>query len=461
MACLLLFFFEGFHTTDAEAGREPAGLYRPVDQIVKDKNNGRIKATYTITGVKEAGHLGDGIFSKKPDGKFVIVKFKVKNRSSMPFPADVLSNIILIDGKKRRWKRSESATGSLRLGTEGFTIMEIGSRMEMEDVVVFDVPENVKDYYIALPGGGTVSVLINPDRRDKDLKETKKEPIAAEQQRSKNDPTVTSGAETQHEIIGEANKALDSAWAAYKKGDYPAMKELSEKALIRARNAGYERGMFVGHYYLALYHVNVKDYHKAIDFGLRAQELGEAMRDDIKLSVVYKLMGRVFEHGGMYKNALVSYEKYLTSIKNIIINEDRAGASAGVFKDAFSHYEDSLSAGFEAGAGKRFMAKGHMSVCRILKKLGEHESAMKSVVSAINAFKESGDVSGELFAWWEMADIYALKHEYGDAIKALEENIDRAERFGIKRNFINDLIVYAQKSNDRARVEKYTRMKNE
>ncbi|MBI5211937.1 MAG: DUF4352 domain-containing protein [Nitrospirae bacterium] len=447
MACLPLFFLAGFHTVAAEANREPAGLNQPVNQIVKDKNNSRIKATYTITGVKETRHLGDGIFLKRPEGKFVIVKFKVKNISSMPFPADALSNIMLIDGKKRQWKQSVSATGSLRLGTEGFTMMEIGSRMEIEDVVVFDIPENVKDYYIVLPGGGTVSAL--------------KQPKAAGDQKNENKSIAASGAGTRHGRIGDANKALDSAWESYKKGDYSAMKEMAENALITAKNSGYERGMFVGYYYLALYYVNVKDYHKAIDFGLRAQELGEKMRDGIKSSIVYKLMGRVFEQGGMYKNALVSYEKYLTSIKNIIANEDRAGASVDVFKDTFGSYEDSLMAGFESGAGKRFIAKGHMSVCRIRKKLGEHESAIKSAVDAVNAFKESGDVSGELFAWWETAEIHALKHEYGEAIKALEDNMDRAEMFGIKRNFINDLIIYAQKSNDRARVEKYKRMKNE
>ena len=444
MACSALLVF---HAVAAEAEDNPAGINRPVTLTVKDKNNNRIKATYTITGIKEAKHLGDGIFLRKPDGKFVIVKFKVKNMSSISFPTDALSNITLIDAKKKRWKRSDSATGSLRLGTRSFTMMKMGSRMEIEDVVVFDIPENVKDYDIALPGGGTVSVL--------------KQPKVAGNQRNENKSIAASEAGTRHETIGDANKALDSAWESYKKGDYPAMKVTAGNALIEAKKSGDERAMFVGHYYLALYYVNVKDYHNAIDFGLRAQELGEKMRDDIKLSVVYKLMGRVFEQGGMYKNALLSYEKYLTSIKNIIANEDRAGASDDVFKDAFSHYEDSLTAGFESGLGKRFVAKGHMSVCRIRKKLGELEEAIKSAVKAISAFKESGDLSGELFAWWETAEIHALKHEYGEAIKALEDNMDRAERFGIKRNFIDDIIIYAQKSNDRARVEKYTKMKNE
>ncbi len=116
-----------------------------------------IKAVYTITEVKETKSIGEGVFAKRADGKFIIVRFKVHNKSSNQIPSDILTDLMLIDNKKRRWDQSLGATGSMRLGTESFGRMEISADKGIEDVIVFDVPEDVRDYLILLPRGARVA----------------------------------------------------------------------------------------------------------------------------------------------------------------------------------------------------------------------------------------------------------------------------------------------------------------
>lgn len=134
-------------------------------RYIDGKQEQIIKTVYTVTEVKETKSIGEGVFAKKADGKFIIVRFKVHNKGNAAVPSSPLTDLMLIDNKKRRWDQSLSATGSMRLGTESFGRMEIGADKWIEDTIVFEVPEDVRDYLILLPGGAKVSAVVQADKK--------------------------------------------------------------------------------------------------------------------------------------------------------------------------------------------------------------------------------------------------------------------------------------------------------
>ncbi|BCB96925.1 hypothetical protein JZK55_18470 [Dissulfurispira thermophila] len=707
-------------------------------RYIEGKHEQIIKAVYTLTEVKEAKSIGEGVFAKIADGKFIIVRFKVHNKSNNAIPSDILTDLVIIDNKKRRWNQSIGATGSIRLGTESFGRMEIGADKKIEDVIVFDVYEDVRDYVILLPGGAKVSPIVQKKvaEEDKHLKVEKssveKKEKAAEDKikrepkkklitekvddtTKKSKPTKTiivnvNTANLRHkpsldssaamlvnkgsvfEVLGELkdssgrkwykvrkngkhywviekvvrvkgngavekstekslqdmldeanafyregrcedfinanekaieiasrennlyvqgrlhynvaecytrlnkyddaqrhieraivigsnikdseleilalidkskiliakgdkkgsveifkavsgradkeifmnlevkdyikamvsmqmadilldmgdenkakerleyalminhdfkqeenivgamklsghllykeisniNNMLDDAWALYEKGDYKGMEGIARVVVENAKKLGYKRGIFGGNYYIAMSLINMDEYDKAIDYALIAQELSEKGNDETRLGMVYNLIGNIFKQKKSYEKALYYYNKYFDSTRKTGNKEGEAVALSnignvlmdkGEYKEALKYYEDSLKVSLEIGRVKHIIAQAYLSIGRVLKKLGDYKNAEKSIAIAINIFKGLGNEGGEIIGLWEMADNYSLQLEYSMAIKLLEENLGRAERFGMRNNFIDDIITNSEKNKDYLRVEKYKNMK--
>lgn len=142
--CLFVFF------TD-EAGAYPGQTANRTIRIKEGARETAAKIFYRIISVQEAGSVGDGVFGMKAEGKFVIVRFKALNKGTVPVPAHIISDIYLSDGKGTLWKASARASGLLRLGTDGFAIMELDKAKEIEDVAVFDIPVKTQQYLIRFP----------------------------------------------------------------------------------------------------------------------------------------------------------------------------------------------------------------------------------------------------------------------------------------------------------------------
>jgi len=740
-------------------------------RYIEDKQEQIIKAVYTITEVKETKSIGEGVFAKRADGKFIIVRFRVHNKSNNPIPSNILTDLMLIDNKKKRWEQSLGATGSMRLGTESFGRMEISADKGIEDVIVFDVSDDIRDYMILLPGGARVAPVaqkktagenkpskedtasdinkkkedIKPEEKDPRHKKTVKvitnsatlrsmpsteskpaawaakgavfdvlgetadregkkwyrvktsdgregwvkeivvniskqdtvadmpvseadikqeNPLGGKKEKADEDKikresgkkpliekgkgkdkagrkivkgslpdlldeanafymegkcedfinanekaieiaskqnnlyvqgrlhynvaecytrlnkyddaerhlenaiaigskvkdpeleilasidksrvliargdrkgsaeifkatsdranqeiflniavndyikalvslqmaqilidmgdkerakerleyalmvnndfkledniinTLKSAGLKAHMEISDVNAMLDEAWAFYEKGDYKGMEKISMTALERAKKLGYKRGLFGGNYYIAMSLISMDGHDKAIDHALLAQELSEKGNDEIRLGMTYNLIGNIFKQKKSYEKALYYYNKYFDSVKRTRNREGEAVALSnignvlmdkGQYRDALKYYEDSLKVSLEIGTVRHIIAQAYMSIGRVLKKLGDYKNAEKSIVIAINIFRELGNEGGEVVGLWEMADNYALQSEYPLAIKLLEDNLDRAEKFGMKNNFIDDLIDNSEKNKDYLRVEKYKSMK--
>ncbi len=770
------------HEASAEYGANQTILQKI--RYIDGKQDHVIKAAYIITEIKETKSIGEGVFSKKADGKFIIVRFKVYNKGSIAIPTNTLTDLMLIDGKNKRWDYSLGATGSMRLGTESFGRMEIAPAKWIEDVVVFEVPEDVRDYLILLPGGAKVSSGGQPDKKktakaEDELKRESKEnknskedivPAAKKQEDAKSeepksegrknikiitnsatlrsrpssdsqpvtwavkgavfdviseitdsegrkwymvetsdgregwikdkvvglssfksednqdkvkkadaaglkaeekvetraeekikekgvkektkragrqkeqasaktvknksdkkslqelldaagifyregkcedfinanekaieiaskqnnmavegklhynvaecytrlnkyenakrhlDSAIAIGAkikDAELEILalidksrvlaakgdkrssaeifkiaserankeiflnlavkddikapvslqiahilfdmGEKDKAkerleyalmvnhdfnleksivstlkssdiemhkeisdidgrLDEAWASYERGDYKDMERISRDAADTAKRLGYKRGVFGGNYYLAMSFINIDEYDKAIDHALLAQEMSEKGNDETRLGMVYNLIGNIFKQKKAYEKALYYYNRYRDSVKKTGNREGEAVAlnnignvllDKGEYRTALKYYEDSLKISLEIGAVRHMIAQEYLSIGRVLKKLSDYKNAEKSIVIAINIFRELGNEGGEIVGLLELADNYALQAEYDSAIKILEDNLSRAERFGMKQSFIDDLINNAEKNKDYLRAEKY------
>lgn len=610
-----------------------------------------VRATYTITQIKETKSIGEGIFSKRTDGKFIVVRFKVHNKSNNAIPLSKLTNLMLMDSKKRRWEQSLGATGSMRLGTDSFVKAEIDANETIEDVIVFDVPENVNGYFIVLPGGAKVSSAVQSARRKKASKGVLSLPVtstksiktgqddkipkkAKENLEGKSlqelldaantfyregrcedfisanenaikiaskqnnlsvqgklhynvaecyarlnkyddakrhlESAISIGAkikDAELEILalidksriflangdkseatkifrsvsersnkeiflniavsdhikalvslqmaailldmGEKDKAqerleyalmvnndfkleenitnilktsglplykeisridalLDKAWTLYERGDYKEMEMVSRDAVDAARKLGYKTGVFGGNYYIAMALINMEGYDKAIDYALYAQELSEKGHDKVRLGMVYNIIGNIFKQKRAYEKALYYYNKYLDIVKStgnregeavVLSNIGNVLIDKGEYRDALKYYEDSLKVSLEIGTVRHIIAQAYLSIGRVLKKLGDYKNAEKSIVIAINIFRELGNEGGEVVGLWEMAGNYALQRDYQSAIKILEDNLGRAEKLGMKQNFIDDLIVNAEKNKDYLRLEKYKSMK--
>ncbi|HEX8948969.1 MAG TPA: SH3 domain-containing protein, partial [Dissulfurispiraceae bacterium] len=129
-------------------------------RYIRENQQYIIKAAYFITGVEEAKTIGNGTLEQKANGKFVVVKFKVSSKSAVSVvTSNILLDLILIDGKKNRWEQALNATASLRIDLAKYRKSgNLGSpgNGELEDVAVFDIPEEVKDYFILLPGGAKI-----------------------------------------------------------------------------------------------------------------------------------------------------------------------------------------------------------------------------------------------------------------------------------------------------------------
>jgi tetratricopeptide (TPR) repeat protein len=280
--------------------------------------------------------------------------------------------------------------------------------------------------------------------------------------------TLKSAGSKAHTELSGINDMLDEAWTFYEKGDYKGMERVSRIAVERAKKMGYKRGMFGGNYYIAMSLISMDEYDKAIDHALLAQELSEKGNDETRLGMVYNLIGNIFKQKKSYEKAMYYYNKYFDSVKRTGNREGEAVALSnmgnvlmdkGEYRDALKYYEDSLKVSLEIGTVRHIIAQAYMSIGRVLKKLGDYKNAEKSIGIAINIFRELGNEGGEVVGLWEMADNYALQSEYPSAIKLLEDNLNRAEKFGMKNNFIDDLISNSEKNKDYLRVEKYKSMR--
>ncbi|MCL4537688.1 MAG: tetratricopeptide repeat protein [Nitrospirae bacterium] len=753
MLPLFLMIFTLCHEASAEYGTNQTILQKI--RYIDAKQEHVIKAAYIITEIKETRYIGEGVFSKKADGKFIVVRFKVHNKGSIAIPTNTLTDLMLIDGKKKRWDYSLGATGSMRLGTESFGRMEIAPDKGIEDVVVFEVPEDVRDYLILLPGGAKVSapkkqenakseepksegkknikIITNSatlrsrpsfgsqpvtwavkgavfdviseitdsegrkwyrvktsdgregwikdkvvslssfkseDNQDKVKKadaaslkaeekvETRaeekikekgvkektkrdgrqKEQASAKTVKNKSDKkslqelldaagifyregkckdfinanekaieiasrqnniavegklhynvaecyarlnrydeaqkhldnavniaarlndseleilalidksrvlaakgdkrssaeifkiaserankeiflnlavkddikalvslqiahilfdmgekdkakerleyalmvnhdfnleksivsTLKSSDIEMHKEISDIDGRLDEAWASYERGDYKDMERISRDAADTAKRLGYKRGVFGGNYYLAMSFINIDEYDKAIDHALLAQEMSEKGNDETRLGMVYNLIGNIFKQKKAYEKALYYYNRYLDSVKKTGNREGEAVAlnnignvllDKGEYRAALKYYEDSLKISIEIGTVRHMIAQEYLSIGRALKKLSDYKNAEKSISIAMNIFKDLGNEGGEIVGLLEMADNYALQAEYASAIEILENNLSRAERFGMKQSFIDNLINNSEKNRDYLRAEKYKKAK--
>ncbi|MBI5211938.1 MAG: DUF4352 domain-containing protein [Nitrospirae bacterium] len=720
MLPLFLMIFTLCHEASAEYGANQTILQKI--RYIDGKQEHVIRAAYIITEIKETKSIGEGVFSKKADGKFIIVRFKVYNKGSIAIPTNTLTDLMLIDGKNKRWDYSLGATGSMRLGTESFGRMEIGADKGMEDTIVFEVPEDVREYFILLPGGAKVSSGGQPDKKKtakaeeelkRELKEDKnskeeivpaakkqedakieepksegkknikiitnqdkvkkadaaglkaeekvemraeekikekgvkektkragrqKEQVSAKTVKNKSDKkslqelldaagifyregkcgdfinanekaieiaskqnnlavegrlhynvaecytrlnkyedakrhldsaiaigakikdaeletlalmdksrvlaakgdkrssaeifkiasdkankevflniavkdyvkalvslqmaqilmgtgdremakerleyalmvnhdfkmeenianTLKSSELAIYKEISGINTMLDEAWSFYERGDYKGMEGVSRNAIDASKKLGYKRGGFGGSYYLAMSLISLDEYDKAIDYALLAQELSEKGSDEVRLGMVYNLIGNIFKQKKAYEKALYYYNRYLDTVKRTGNREGEAVAlnnmgnvlmDKGEYRDALKYYEDSLKVGLEIGAVKHMIAQEYLGIGRVLKKLADYKNAEKSIVIAINIFRELGNEGGEVVGLWEMAGNYTFQNEYLSAIKLLEDNLVRAEKFGMKQSFIDDLIDNSEKNKDYLRIEKYKNMK--
>lgn len=270
-----------------------------------------------------------------------------------------------------------------------------------------------------------------------------------------------------YEQISSVNKTLDEAWSAYEKGEYKNMEKLVQKAFDVAKRLSYKRGIFGCNYYLAMASISMDRYDSAVDYALRAQESAEKGNDRMRLGMVYNLTGNIFKQRKAYDKALYYYSKNLeisgkmgnregeavtlNNIGNVLMDKSE-------YKDALRYYEDSLKIGIEIGIDKYLISQDHLSIGIARKKTGDYIGAEKSIVTAMGMFREMGNAGGELVCIWELAGNYALLGEYRTAVKLLEENLGRAEKVGLKKSFVDDLIVYAEKNKDFLKAEKY-RMK--
>lgn len=71
-------------------------------RYIEGKQEQIIKAVYTIKEIKETKSIGEGVFAKKADGKFIIVRFRVHNKSSNPIPSNILTDLVILDNKKNK-----------------------------------------------------------------------------------------------------------------------------------------------------------------------------------------------------------------------------------------------------------------------------------------------------------------------------------------------------------------------
>ena len=264
--------------------------------------------------------------------------------------------------------------------------------------------------------------------------------------------------------IASVNKILEEAWGLYEKGDYQGMEKGSGNALDIAKRLGYKKGVFGGHYYLAMASISMEKYDGAIDHALHAQELAEKGLDRMRLGMVYNLTGNIFKQKKAFDKALHYYSKDLEIMRS---SDNREGESValnnigntlmdkGEYRDALVYYEGSLKAGLEINTSRHFIAQGHLSVGRAKNKTGDYAGAEKSIIRARNIFRELDNTGGEMVCLWELAANYALQGEYKTAVKILEDNLNSAERSGMKRNFIDDIVVYSEKAKDYLKAEKY------
>ncbi|TAN44669.1 MAG: tetratricopeptide repeat protein [Nitrospirae bacterium] len=206
--CLLVFSAD-------EAGAYPGQTANRTIRIREGARETAAKIFYRVTSVQEAESVGDGVFGLKPEGKFIIVRFKAVNKGPAPVPAHIVSDIYLSDGKGALWKSSARASGLLRLGTDGFAIMELDKGKEIEDVAVFDIPAKNQQYLVRFPS--TIrNAREEPMPKDKDapakIKEKEKalpkEQLAAQTKTTKTQPAVK---ETKPEQAEQLKKGPQAA----------------------------------------------------------------------------------------------------------------------------------------------------------------------------------------------------------------------------------------------------------
>lgn len=271
-----------------------------------------------------------------------------------------------------------------------------------------------------------------------------------------------------YEGINLTDRLLNKAWSSYEKGDFRSMEGFSREALENAKRLRYKRGMFSGNYYLAMSLSNTGEFKRSLDYALNAQEIAEKGGDDISLGMIYNLMGNIFKQENAYEKAMYYCSKYLEIAKKTGNREGEAVAlnnignllmDKGESGLALKYYEDSLKIILDLGSARHLLAQGYLSMGRAFRKLGEFDKAEENILLAKKIFSELGNEGGEVIGLLEMAANYGLRGEYTEAIKILEENLKRSEVSGMKQSFIEDLIKYAEKSNDTERVEKYRKMR--
>ena len=206
--------------------------------------------------------------------------------------------------------------------------------------------------------------------------------------------------------------------------------------------------------------ISMEKYDSAIDYALNAQELAEKGLDSMRLGMVYNLTGNIFRQKKSFDKALHYYSKNLDIMRSannregesvVLNNIGNALMDKGEYRVAINYYEDSI----KVSTSRHFIAQGHLSIGRAKNKTGDYPGAEKSIIKAMNIFRELDNAGGEVVCLWEMAKNYASKGEYRAAVKILEDNLINAERFGMKQGFVGDIVVYSEKAKDYLKAEKY------
>lgn len=272
-----------------------------------------------------------------------------------------------------------------------------------------------------------------------------------------------------HEKIANIDMLLDEAWGHYEKGDYKSMEKTSAKALDTTKRVSYKRGAFGGEYYLSMALLNMDDFDSATDHAVKARELAEKGGDTIRLGMVHNLTGNIFRQKKEFDKALYYYNKNLEIVRNAGNREGEVVAmqnignvltDKGSYKDALQYYEFSLNKSLEEGNLRHLSAQAYMNAGKALKFLGDYKKSELNLRKAINIFKELENEGGEIVCLWELASVLSKTGQYNAAIEGLEGNLSRADKYGLKQSFIDDIVSYAEKNKDFLKAEKYKKKEN-
>ncbi|MBF0329798.1 MAG: tetratricopeptide repeat protein [Nitrospirae bacterium] len=264
--------------------------------------------------------------------------------------------------------------------------------------------------------------------------------------------------------ISDIDRLLDEAWGYYEKGDYKRMGKTALQVLETTKRFSYKRGIFGGEYYLSMALLNMDDFDSATDHAIKAREFAESGNDNIRLGMVHNLTGNIFRQKKEYDKALYYYNKNLEivraagNIEGEVVAMQNIGnvlTDKGSYRDALQYYEFSLNKSLESGSMRHLSAQAFMNSGKVLRLLGDYKKSELNLKSSLNIFRELDNEGGEIVCLWEIASVLAKTEQYNSAIDILETNLSRADKYGLKQSFIDDISAYAEKNKDFLKVEKY------